>query len=221
MESSNANFFVKRALTKPLLWRMIEVSDSYLACLTALTFPMADGPFGMWVQLVLQHACNSGDLEGKFPLDPLSREKSRPQAAHGIQQPRQLMYDGMTPCPHLIPSEPSPWCHGAAPERRSVIWAKGSSGDPIFWGIGIQYNNVNSILSKNQDMRCLQILPDESGHAENNAYLEFPRNDGKTICDLLYILHVEHVCHTNKYMCIIIFFIRCLRLQKPANAVKG
>ena len=121
VESSNANFFVKRALTKPLLWRMIEVSDSYLARLTALTFPMADGPFGMWVQLVLQHACNSGDLEGKFPLDPLSREKSRPQAAHGIQQPRQLMYDGMTPCPHLIPSEPSPWCHGAAPERRSVI----------------------------------------------------------------------------------------------------
>lgn len=76
VESSNANFFVKRALTKPLLWRMIEVSDSYLARLTALTFPMADGPFGMWVQLVLQHACNSGGLEGKFPLDPLSREKS-------------------------------------------------------------------------------------------------------------------------------------------------
>ncbi len=52
----------RESLTKPSLWRMIEVSDSDLARLTALTFPMADGPFGMWVQLVLQYAWSAGGL---------------------------------------------------------------------------------------------------------------------------------------------------------------
>lgn len=70
-------------------------------------------------------------------------------------------------------------------------------------------------------MRCLQNLPDESGHAVithiSNLHATMAKRYGFTklpktmpytrICDLWYILYVEHVCHIKEYICIYIYIL--------------
>ena len=67
--------------------------------------------------------------------------------------------------------------------------------------------------------------------AKRYGFTKLPKTMPYTrICNLWYILYVEHVCYINEYSCIYkkkiyiyiyTLYIRCLRLQKPANAVKG